>query len=861
MIQEKKRYDTKDLILKVNQFYNQSELPLPYWDRFLDALCGTREYQKEAIKSSVIYLASKEYTNIQDLVSKNHYQNPQLRERYPELEDYHRKLQLPSKLSATIDLATGTGKSYVMYGIAQILLGLGLVKRVLILCPSTTIEKELHKKFLALVSDPILKETIPPSAIIKNPSIVDGSVTVDEGAICIENVHAVYERTGSSIEDSFGFKRGFDTVVLNDETHHIYNKISGNTTEARGLKIWKKFLLDDGYNFKYMLGFTGTAYIGNDYFNDVIYRYSLREAVDEKFVKKINYVSEDDSINEDQRFQKIYQNHSNNKVTYKNVKPLTILVTNNITNAKRLETRLVEFLMLEEGLEEQEVRDKLVMTVTSDKVHKHNVIRLEEVDMQDSTVEWIVSVSMLTEGWDVKNVFQIVPMEERAFNSKLLISQVLGRGLRVPPEYINNAEVTIFNHSSWGSKIKGLVDEVLELEMRLESSNLIDGDRSKFHFELYNIDYNKIEKAVENNSKEKEFNYKGIITLESSVDQVSQETTYTNLASDYKSVEYKIKNRMTPIKEIVDKIYHEFQTREWEGVTLNLQEGQYTKNKLPPKEEITKLIRRSMDKVGLEGYELNEKNKRNIFSSFNTLLRRKNKSLELVRIAQKPFVISTKERIKETLSVGNLRHNSTVMYSNNYNEEVKDTDVLNFLQDVIDDESLPRTAIKQANSYDFKTPVDLAFLNATPERKFAEKLVKNENANALDSWLKSTNQSFYTIEYSLSSKSGNHTKQGKFNPDFFIKTSDKEMEYITVVEIKDDQDYSDLNKAKFKWATIHFQELNKQLEENKIQQRYNFHFLSPENYDDFFEYLRNGKLVQGLFTSNLDKELDNNNSN
>ena len=855
MIQEKKRYDTKDLILKVNQFYNQSELPLPYWDRFLDALCGTREYQKKAIRSSVIYLASKEYTNIQDLVSKNHYQNPQLRERYPELADYHRKLQLPSKLSATIDLATGTGKSYVMYGIAQILLGLGLVKRVLVLCPSTTIEKELHKKFLALVSDPILKETIPPSAIIRNPSIVDGSVTVDEGAICIENVHAVYERTGSSIEDSFGFKRGFDTVVLNDETHHIYNKISGNTTEARGLKIWKKFLLDDGYNFKYMLGFTGTAYIGNDYFNDVIYRYSLREAVDEKFVKKINYVSEDDSINEDQRFQKIYQNHSNNKVTYKNVKPLTILVTNNITNAKRLETRLVEFLMLEEGLEEQEVRDKLVMTVTSDKVHKHNVIRLEEVDEQDSTVEWIVSVSMLTEGWDVKNVFQIVPMEERAFNSKLLISQVLGRGLRVPPEYINNAEVTIFNHSSWGSKIKGLVDEVLELEMRLESSNLIDGDRSKFHFELYNIDYNKIEKAVENNSKEKEFNYKGIINLESSVDQVSQETTYTNLASDYKSVEYKIKNRMTPIKEIVDKIYHEFQTREWEGVTLKLQEGQYTKNNLPPKEEITKLIRRSMDKVGLEGDELNEKNKRNIFSSFNTLLRRKNKSLELVRIAQKPFVISTKERIKETLSIGNLRYNSTAMYSNNYNEEVKDTDVLNFLQEVIDDGTFPRNATLQANSYDFKTPVDLAFLNATPERKFAEKLVRNENSKALDAWLKSTNQSFYTIEYSLSSKSGNHTKQGKFNPDFFVKTSDTEIEYITVVEIKDDQDYSDLNKAKFKWATIHFQELNKQLEENNVNQRYNFHFLSPENYDDFFEYLRNGKLVQGLFTSNLDKEL------
>ena len=58
--------------------------------------------------------------------------------------------------------------------------------------------------------------------------------------------------------------------------------------------------------------------------------------------------------------------------------------------------------------------------------------KLRTVDSSASKVEWIVSVSMLNEGWDVKNVFQIVPHEERAFNSKLLIAQVLGRGLRRP---------------------------------------------------------------------------------------------------------------------------------------------------------------------------------------------------------------------------------------------------------------------------------------------------------------------------------------------------------------------------------------------------------------------------------------------
>jgi len=856
MIQEKKRYNTKDLILKVKEHYDKSKLNLDYYDRFLDALCGNRAYQKQAIQNSIIYLASGEYSTIDDLVKANHYDNPELRKRYPELEEYFRKLQLPNKLSATIDLATGTGKSYVMYGIAQIALSIGLAEKVLLLCPSKTIEKQLNKKFIELIADSKLKATLPTDGVINNPRLVDGNITVVKGDICIENVHAVYERTGSSIKDSFGFQKGRSTLVLNDENHHIYNKISGNTNQVKGLKVWKQFLLNNAYDFKYILGFTGTAYIGNDYFNDVIYRYSLRDAVDNRYTKSIDYVSEDDSTNEDQRFQKIYQNHQDNITTYKNLKPLTILITNNIQNAKRLETRLVEFLAEEENESEENIRESKVMTVTSDKSHEHNLMRLEDVDNPESTVEWIVSVSMLTEGWDVKNVFQIVPMEERAFNSKLLIAQVLGRGLRVPKEYPIGTEVKVFNHHSWSSKIKGLVDEILEIEMRLESHAILEESRSNFHFDLFNIDYDKVEKVVENTSEKKEFNYKDYITLESSVVEIKQETTYTNLLSDSKTKEYIIKHRMTPVKEIVDKIYHEFKTREWEGVTLKLAEGQYTKNELPPRKEIENLIKRSMERVGLDDNELNERNKRNIFSAFNTLLRKKNKSIDLVRTAQEPFKLSTKQRDKETLAIGNLRINSTVFYTDQYKNQIQDQDVLGILNDVIEDERLPRQASKEVNSYDFKTPIDIVFVTGTPERKFVEKLVKNENARVIDSWLKSTNQSFYSIDYSLTSKSGNHTKQAKFNPDFFLYKKLKNIEYITVVEIKDDKDYSDINRAKFKWATKHFSELNKQLEENKVSQKYHFHFLSPENYDEFFEYAKNGKLLQGKYISNLDKELN-----
>ncbi len=110
-------------------------------------------------------------------------------------------------------------------------------------------------------------------------------------------------------------------------------------------------------------------------------------------------------------------------------------------------------------------------------------------------VEWIVSVSMLSEGWDVKNVFQIVPHEERAFNSKLLIAQVLGRGLRRPGGWQGeDPMVTVFNHDAWSGRIKHLVNEILEIERRLTSS--VD-PASPYNFELHNLNYNRDPDASE----------------------------------------------------------------------------------------------------------------------------------------------------------------------------------------------------------------------------------------------------------------------------------------------------------------------------------------------------------------------------
>ncbi len=850
---ELKTYKTKDLVLQVNKSYNPLKLDLSKWDRFLDILCENRLYQKEAIINTIIYLISEKYNTIEDLIQENWNNNYELRTKYNTVEDYNKHLQLPYKLSATIDLATGTGKSYVIYGIAQIMLGEGIVDKVLVLCPSITIESGLTDKFLSLSSNGRLKNSIPENSKYKNPRIINANVTIKEGDICIENIHAVYENTGSSIQDSLLFN-GEKVLILNDEVHHAYNTIQGNSNEIKDIRKWKEFLLSPEYKFKYMVGFTGTAYIDDEYFNDVIYRYSLRQAVDDNVVKMIDYVSKDESITENERFQKIYDNHLENKNQYNKIKPLTILITKDITKARQLRETLIEFLEKKECLIKDDV-EKKVLIVTSLSDHKANIQKLKDVDNKDNSIEWIVSVSMLTEGWDVKNVFQIVPMEDRAFNSKLLIAQVLGRGLRIPLEYqIPQPRVRVFNHDSWSRNIKGLVEEILEIEMKLISFVIKDGERTEYNFDLYNIDYEKIQERKEANKNTETFNYsKGYIELISQVENDVKSTEYINIDGKFNEKSTKIEYETYPIDEIVNKIYEEFKIREWEGVLLKLPEGEYTKNNLPPKEDIKKIIIKSMERVGIKGDSLVEKNRQKLLQAFGTLLRQKGGTTIYKRKSNIPIVLSTLSLEKESLAVGNLRHNSTVFYSDNYENELFD-ELKDILKQIIDDESFPKSAAKEIKQYYFKIPLNLVFTNSKPEKDFVENISKKENIEKISSWIKSRDVGFYPVEYSI--RKGEHPKQLTFNPDFFIKIEHNKINYIIVVEIKADDDNSDENKAKYKYAKEHFRNLNDELQKENINQKYIFHFLSPSSYSEFFNYLRDYRLITSGFRSDLEDLLE-----
>lgn len=660
-MQDVKTFRQAELVLGVNRVYDTGKLDLRAWKPFLDRLCGDRVYQKEAIEAAVIYLASGQYQTLRDLAVYNYSVNLRLQDKYPAQKDFLDALQMRDKLYASIDLATGTGKSYVIYGIAQIALGLGLVKRVLVLCPSLPIESGLIQKFEDLSGDAGLKETIPQAAVCKNPSIVSANQTVRAGDLCVENIHAVYENTGSSIEDSFA-GTGADTLVLNDEAHHIFNKLSGSDGS---IKKWKEFLLSTKYKFHYMLGFTGTAYIGDEYFPDVLYRYSLRQAIEDRIVKNIDYVKEDESRGDYERFQKIYQNHRDNIERYPLVKPLSILITRDVNHAKRLYEDFVDFLAEQEHQEKKDVASK-VLIVTSAREHKANTVKLKYVDDKADATQWIISVSMLTEGWDVKNVFQIVPWEDRAFNSKLLIAQVLGRGLRIPDAYRSpQPRVTVFNHKAWSSKIKRLVDEVLEIETRIGSVVLSSGTRSQYHFAVQNIDYSVQQMEVEKPDVPSLVDFTRLetegIALESQSVEVEKGTTYEAVRDGTsRDRNYAIRNVTWTIDEVVDKLFEEFEQREWEGKVLRLGESTYTQNTLPPREDIERIIRLSMERRGNRGEEIVEANVHKILSAFTPLLRKNKKSVSSKSVPNNVYVVQTKDLARQSMSVSMLRQDRTV---------------------------------------------------------------------------------------------------------------------------------------------------------------------------------------------------------
>jgi len=830
-------FRNEDLVLRVGTDYDPNLIRLDKYEAFIDALCGDREYQKEAVRTSCRLLAGGQYASTADLAEQNYAPNPVLVERYGSLSGLMDALPFRDKLAGCIDLATGTGKSWVMYGVARILLAEGVVDRVLLLCPSLTIEAGLTVKFHQFTADATLRDLIPEDAIFRNPEIKDANETTGPGDICIENIEATYKHVRSSVRDSFAGV-GSTTLVLNDETHHVFSPPTGR----RAIRRWKEFLDSPEFGFTRILGLSGTCYVENEYFPDVVSRYSLRQAMDDGRVKEVRYVSKDESINQDERFQKYLHLHRENQKRYRSRKPLTILVTATISGAKTLGQDLTRFLREAEGISATEAEDR-VLVVTSDKDHKANVARLPYVDRPDDPVEWIVSVSMLTEGWDVQNVFQVVPHEKRAFRSKLLIAQVLGRGLRVP-RGLSRPAVWVFNHSSWSSEIADLVAEVLEQERRLHSYPVDGGEHRKHHFRLHQLTYNT--RTTEQTLKPKsgsgqvQLFKRGYVNFETQPEDLERITTFEGALDQREYAQRtRVHYKTYTVDQAVQALRRRLKSIDAEGDTTYAKEYSATK--------LRKVIEASLSRIREKRGVITEHNLQHAYRALGNTQRKVNKAVRVELDPDQLIQVDTRDMRVRSVAVSSFRKEATVFYDSESGTLSEDAD-RGALGEITDpDAPYPRHAAREvANKFHFKSPVNIVLTSHEPERAFVRRLFEPQIVERVEAWIKAPDAGFYEIGYSW--RRGDHTKLARFNPDVFIKLSDSSD--VLVIELKGDGDDSDENRAKLRFARDHFERIN----EVQSEARYHMKFLSPASYDAFFQALRDGTAV--TFQSALQTALE-----
>lgn len=109
------------------------------------------------------------------------------------------------------------------------------------------------------------------------------------------------------------------------------------------------------------------------------------------------------------------------------VKPFMLVIARDTTHAGQL-LELLESKAFFEGRYQGKVIQ--VDSSRSGAEEEKMIARLLAVESVDEPTEIVIHVNMLKEGWDVTNLYTIVPL--RAANARTLIEQSIGRGLRLP---------------------------------------------------------------------------------------------------------------------------------------------------------------------------------------------------------------------------------------------------------------------------------------------------------------------------------------------------------------------------------------------------------------------------------------------
>ena len=110
-----------DQVLAVDDHRAATEALVHKYDAFLNLLCdGQYAFQRDAVRAAWRFLVLDQYPDLASLARANwgSREKEAIRQRHGNLDALLGRLPLRDKKAASLDLATGAGKSYVMYALA-----------------------------------------------------------------------------------------------------------------------------------------------------------------------------------------------------------------------------------------------------------------------------------------------------------------------------------------------------------------------------------------------------------------------------------------------------------------------------------------------------------------------------------------------------------------------------------------------------------------------------------------------------------------------------------------------------------------------------------------------------------------------
>ena len=276
-----------------------------------------------------------------------------------------------------------------------------------------------------------------------------------------------------------------ELVVINDEAHHIHDS---KLTWFKSIGDIHNKLKQKGSQLALQIDVTATPKHNNGaIFVQTIADYPLVEAITQNVVKHpvLPDSPSRSKLSEKQSsvFTEKYGDYINLGVTeWRKVYPeheklgkkaVLFVMTDDTKNcdavAKYLENTFPEFedaVLTIHTNRNGEISESALSKASKDELEKLRK-QSNEIDSWSSPYKAIVSVLMLKEGWDVRNVTTIVGLRAFAAPSNILPEQTLGRGLRrMYPESSGEEYVSVVGTEAFMDFVESIQTEGVELEKR-----------------------------------------------------------------------------------------------------------------------------------------------------------------------------------------------------------------------------------------------------------------------------------------------------------------------------------------------------------------------------------------------------------